>query len=276
MKRLLRGFSAALLLLASAGHVLAQSSIPKPLWEAGVFGGSVSQQAYPGANQQLQRNLVLPYLVYRGEWLRAGEGGVELRKMLAPDVELGVGFSATLGSKTDEIEVRHGMPEIGTLLEVGPRLRWTLGEPAPQSRLRAVLSLRTALDANDGFREKGLVLEPELVYEQRTDSGLQWSANAGLEFGDARLADFYYGVAPIYQTANRPAYVAKGGLITSRISVSVSKALTQDLRIGTGLRFDSVNGAANQDSPLVRQNNGATVGLWLTYTLARSQTMTRN
>lgn len=42
-----------------------------PLWEIGALGVAVSQQAYPGANQQKNGVGVLPYFVYRGKWLRA-------------------------------------------------------------------------------------------------------------------------------------------------------------------------------------------------------------
>jgi len=254
---------------------LAQSTSPQPLWEVGVFGMSVSQEAYPGAAQQLQRNLLLPYVVYRGEWLRVDRGGIELRKVLGPNVELDLGFSASLGSKSDEIEARSGMPELGTLVEVGPRIRWTLDQNT-NSRLRAVLSLRTALDASDKWRDRGIVLEPQLVYEQRTTGGLQWSVNAGLLIGDERIADTFYGVAPRYQTPQRGSYVAKSGLIAFRISTYVSTALTPDVSIAGGARIDLVDGGANRESPLVRQNSSATVGVWLTWTLARSQTLVRD
>lgn len=265
---------AALLPAAFPASVLAQSASAQPLWEAGVFGMSVSQQAYPGSDQQLQRNLLLPYLVYRGDWLRVDRGGIELRKVLGKDVELDLGMSASMGSKTDEIEARHGMPELGTLIELGPRIRWTLSRnAASHSQWRAGLGLRSVLDVNDHWRDKGMVLEPQLAYEQRNASGLQWSVGAGLLLGDDRFADTLYGVAAPYQTAQRSAYAAKGGLIATRLTAYLSQAVTPDLRLSAGLRFDSVDGAANQASPLVRQNAGATAGLWLTYTLARSRAL---
>ncbi|MBC7919158.1 MAG: MipA/OmpV family protein [Rhodoferax sp.] len=235
---------------------------------------SVSQQAYPGAAQQLQRNLLLPYVVYRGKWLRVDRSGIELRKVLSPNLELDLGFSASLGSNSEEIEARRGMAELGTLVEVGPRIRWTLNQ-TESSRLRATVGLRTVLDASAQLRDKGLVLEPQLVYERRSEGGLLWSASAGLLFGDERLADTFYGVAPRYQTAQRASYEALGGLITSRFSLYASKAMTPDLRIAGGVRSDTVDGAANQSSPLVRQNSGATFGVWLTYTLARSGVLVR-
>jgi MipA family protein len=50
-----------------------------PLWELGGFGVATSQQAYPGSDQQINRGLVLPYFVYRGEFLRADRDTAGLR-----------------------------------------------------------------------------------------------------------------------------------------------------------------------------------------------------
>lgn len=255
---------------------MAQSAGPQPLWEIGVFGMAVSQQVYPGADQQVQRNLVLPYLVYRGEWLRVERSGIELHKMLGSQMELDLGVSASLGSNRDAVDARRGMPAIGTLVEVGPRIRWTLSPITPPGRWRADLALRSVLDASDRWRKKGLVMEPQLVFEQRTNSGLQWSGSAAMVFGDERMADTYYGVAPRYQTIHRASYSAKSGLISTRLSAYVSNAVTPELRIAGGLRIDAVAGAANRSSPLVRQNSGVTGGVWLIHTLVRSQTHARD
>ena len=266
---------AALIPWMVCAPTFAQTSGALPLWEVGAFGMTVSQQAYPGADQQLQRNLVLPYFVYRGDWLRVDRGGIELRKVLGPDLELDMGVSASLGSKSDEIEARQGMPEMGTLLEVGPRVRWTLGRSG-SGQWRTVVALRSVLDVHDQWRDKGMVLEPQWQYESRGVHGLQWSASAGVLLGDARYADTLYGVAPQYQTPQRSSYSAQGGLIATRFSLYLSHAVTPDLRISTGVRLDSVDGAANQDSPLVRRNAGFTAGVWLTYVLARSKELVQD
>lgn len=60
-----------------------------------------------------------------------------------------MGGSASLGSNSDDVDERRGMPEIGPLVEVAPGIRWTLSPIAPQSRLRAELGLRFVLDTSD-------------------------------------------------------------------------------------------------------------------------------
>ncbi|MFM8796074.1 MAG: MipA/OmpV family protein, partial [Betaproteobacteria bacterium] len=113
---------------AQPGFALQPPVLPR--WEAGAFGLLVSQQAYPGSDQQVQRSLVLPFLIYRGERLRSERGGAGLRAFKADAFELDLGASAALGSSAKRIDARRGMPDLGTLVELGPRLRWTLARQA--------------------------------------------------------------------------------------------------------------------------------------------------
>jgi len=237
----------------------------------GAFATGLSQQAYPGASQQIDRALVLPFFIYRGEYFRADQGNVGLRAVKTDKMELDIGFGGAFGANSNDIEARKGMPDLGTLVEFGPRVKWNLGAAPGNGRLRAELALRGVFDITDSFRDKGLALEPELTYERRAANGWSYSTTVGLVFGDQRLADTFYGVAPINATASRAAYTARSGLIASRLSAAVTHRLSPDLRVFGYARVASVEGAANVASPLVRQNTGATIGLGLTYILARSR-----
>jgi outer membrane scaffolding protein for murein synthesis (MipA/OmpV family) len=123
----------------------------------------------------------------------------------------------------------------------------------------------------DKFKDKGYSLEPELIFERRATGGLGYSTSVALVFGDERLTDTFYGVAPDFATAARPAYKAQSGLIMSRVSANLFQNLTPNLRVFGFARLTSVDGAANPSSPLVRQNMGSTVGFGLIYILARSE-----
>jgi MipA family protein len=244
-----------------------------PLWEIGGFVSALNQQAYPGASQSIRRALVLPYVVYRGEYFRADRGSAGLRAFKTDNTELDIGFSAALGSASSEIEARTGMPDLGTLVEFGPRIKRMLGPGAGGGRWRADLALRGVFDLTDKFRDKGLALEPELIFERSTAGGMRYSTSVGLVLGDQRLADTFYSVSPEYATAQRPAYTAQAGLIHSHLSLSVSQRLTPRLRLGGFARISSVAGGANADSPLVRQNTGSTLGVGMTYTFLRSSAL---
>lgn len=254
----------------SVGTAETQGTSQLPLWEIGVFGSGLTQQAYPGSSQQVNRALVLPYFIYRGQYFRADRGSVGLRAVKTDTIEVDVGVSGAFGSNSNDIEARKGMPDLGTLVEFGPRVKWNLGSGPGNGRWRAELALRGVFDLTDSLKDKGLSLEPELIFERSTGSGIRYSTSFGLVLGDERLADTFYGVAPAYATATRPAYKAQSGLIMSRLSLNLSQSLTPNLRVFGFARLTSVGGAPNNASPLVRQDMGSTVGFGLLYTLARS------
>jgi outer membrane scaffolding protein for murein synthesis (MipA/OmpV family) len=164
------------------------------------------------------------------------------------------------------------MPNLGTLVEFGPRLRVELSDPArrSQGRWRLDLPVRGVFDLSDGFRQRGMSFEPRLVFDQRVAAGTNVSASVSAVWGNQRLNDTLYGVAAPYATTSRPAYLADSGLVALRAGLSASVALTPDWQLFTYALIDSVAGAANRQSPLVRRNTGTTVGIGLSYTLARS------
>lgn len=250
-----------------------QPGAGKPLWELGVVGFGVSQQAYPGSASRTNRGLVLPYAVYRGEFWRVDRDTVGLRAIKTPTFELDVGFAGSFGARSDDLPARSGMPDLGTLVEFGPRVKWNLGAGPAGSRLRAEAALRGVYDLSDGLAYRGVAFEPRLVVERRSRSGWNHSASVGLVAGNRRLGDTLYGVAPAYATGQRPAYAAESGLVAWRLGVAASKNLNPDWLLFGFARLDSVAGAANRASPLVERRTGASVGLGLTYTWARSSTL---
>jgi outer membrane protein len=251
----------------------AQEGPSQPLWELGFLGGGLSQQAYPGAEQNVKRALVLPYVVYRGRFLRVDRGNLGIRAIKTPTFEFDVGFSGALGSSSNDIDARRGMPDLGTLVEFGPRLKWNLSTPSRpgEGRWRAEFPLRGVFDLSDGLAHRGMAFEPELVFERRTSGGTNYSTSVGAVWGDQRLNDTLYGVAPAYARAGRAAYRADSGLIALRLSAAVSRSLGPDWRVFAFGRYDSVAGAANEASPLVRQKGGASVGVGVAWTWMRSE-----
>lgn len=242
-----------------------------PLWEFGVFGIAGTQQAYPGSAQRVRPTLALPFLVYRGPLLRAEQGNVGLRALKTPTTELDIGFAGSFGSNASDSAVRRGMPDIGTLVEFGPRLRIDLGPAPGDGRLGAAVSLRGVFDLSDGMRSRGLTFEPGIGWSRRSTSGWRYGVNASALIGDRRIANTFYGVDPVYATAVRPAYQADAGLIAWRLSTNLSRRLSEDWRLFAYLRTDSVAGAANRASPLVERTWGWSGGVGLAWTWMRSE-----
>lgn len=274
--------AAGLLSACAAGTALAQDAPPAgpqglPLWEIGALGALASTPAYPASSERTGRALVLPFVFYRGEVLRAERGSVGARVVRTNDFELDIGFAGSLPASSNDIALRQGMPDLGTLIEFGPRIKWTLAQPSAGSRVRLDLPLRAVLEINGGVRGQGYALEPELAYEVR-DIGTGWSLSTGVSLvvGDQQLNQYLYGVPAAFATATRPAYEAQAGLISSRLNIATSKRLNADVRVFGYARYDLHEGAANRASPLFAQNQGTSVGIGVAWTLGRSEARAAN
>ncbi|MCR4304541.1 MAG: MipA/OmpV family protein [Gallionella sp.] len=243
-----------------------------PLWEAGLFGIGATQPAYPGSDEHASQALGLPYLIYRGNFLRAERGNVGLRALKTPRVEVDVGFAAALGSHSSGIAARRGMADLGYMIEFGPRLKVNLGDGSTdRSDSRLQFPLREVIDASHGFRARGVAFEPEWVTGTRLPNRWFISTSLGALFGDKKLAGTFYGVAPGEATPTRPAYTARSGLIALRAGLLASHSLTPDMRVFYIMRLESLAGAANRDSPLFRRDTGWSAGIGLAWALARSE-----
>jgi len=241
-----------------------------PRWEIGAAALGVSQQAYPGSDQQVQRGLLLPYFIYRGQWLRADNDSVGLRGVRTENFELDVGLAGAFGSNSNDIEARRGMPNLGTLVEFGPRAKWKLGAAPANGRWIVELPLRAVLDLSDSLAHRGWSLEPKLVYQRRADNAWRYNVAVSAIIADSKLANTFYGVAPPFATAGRNAYVAQPGLVAWRLSTSFTRSLGRDWRLLAFVRVDNVAGSANRDSPLQRQSTGWSTGIGVSYTWMRS------
>ncbi|KAB8050561.1 MipA/OmpV family protein [Janthinobacterium rivuli] len=266
--------AAGSLFAAMAPALAAEPALP--LWETGVFGGMAVTPAYPGASERSTRNLALPYLIYRGKVLRADRSGVGARLLDTDRLDLDIGFALSLPARSSDVPARRGMPDLGTLVEFGPRLKIKLAEPTPHSRLGLELPLRAVIEARGGLRRQGATFEPRLVYALHDEQqAWQVDASVGAVFGNAAINDYLYGVNPAFATAERPAYAAKSGLMLTRLGLGGSYRLQRDWRAFAFLRYDNYAGAANRASPLLRQNSGTSAGIGLMWTWQRSSSLAR-
>ena len=242
-----------------------------PLWELGGVALGVSQSAYPGADQQVNRALALPYFVYRGDVLRADRDTAGIRAMKTETFELDVGFAGAFGAGSEIIDARQGMRKLGTMVELGPRLKWDLGAGPAGGRLSAEFPARAVLDLSDEAAHRGWSLEPKLTYSNRTAGGWRYSASVSAIVADTRLAQTFYEVRSSEATAARPAYTAESGLVSWRFGTAFSRSLARDWNLFGFARLETVAGAANESSPLVRRSSGASVGVGVAYTWMRSE-----
>ena len=243
----------------------------RPLWEAGVAGTVFRGPAYPGASDNLTNAIALPWIIYRGPVLRADGGTLGARVAKTRDVEFDIGFAGALRASSTDVSVRQGMPDLGYLIEFGPRVRFNIARPTSDSLVRLDLPLRGVFEVKSGVRHRGMAFEPRLAFDKR-DIGAGWglTSSASLHYGDRKYNEYLYSVPATFATPVRNAYQAKSGLITPRVQLALSRKLTNDIRLFAFTRVDFAGSGANSDSPLHLKDSGTSFGLGLVWTLGRS------
>ncbi len=254
-----------------------------PLWEAGAGLAVAYLPDYRGSEEARAYLLPFPYFIYRGDFLKADREGVRARFFDSERVELDLSFGATVPVRSNKNRARAGMPDLRPTLEVGPVLKIFLirdvkrDNPAPAGfrpgELELRLPVRRALTWQDGgVKDAGTLFFPHVNLDRKFDwAGRRFNLGtlAGVQFGDRRYHDYFYGVAPANATAERPAYSASGGYAGWQAIAALS-ATAGRIWVGGFVKLDSVRGAVFDDSPLVRRNTNFSAGIGASYVFARS------
>ncbi len=244
-----------------------------PLWELGVGAGALYTPDYPSSAEHHTRAIALPYVVYRGDVLRVGDG--QAARAVAAEssrFELSMSFDAAFDARSDRNERREGMPDLDFLFEVGPQLRLKLGRYEFNNNgygeLDLALQARAVFSTDfKGIDHQGFVAEPMLRYRHW---GLLWpqlETNVSLRpiWADRQLHDFFYTVAPEFATPERPAYDASEGYFGTQLSLFARWNVTDRFQVFGGTQLISHQGAANRDSPLFERDYTVNFGggfLW--------------
>ena len=239
-----------------------------PLWEFGLAAYGRFGPAYPASEDSQLDAFPLPYPIYRGKFLRMGDDTDKpvrthlfRRDRVKLDLDFGINFSA----KSDDIDARTGMPDLDLLVEMGPELEFQFAPEPFGGKIFLALQARGAASV-DGLNPdwRGVVYSTELRFERRFQAS-EFIVKLTPEWASEGYMDFFYGVAPVYATAERPAYEAGSGYLGTRLSLTLRHAISSTLDIVGGLRFGFYQGAANANSPLFTQQTTSGVMLALVW-----------
>ena len=270
----LRLIPLAALLLAGlhSGHACATE---KPLWELGVGISALFFPDYRGSDQSSLYAIPFPYLIYRGEFLKADRQGIRGTLFGNDRIELNLSLGASLPVNSDDNRARQGMPDLQPTVEFGPSLNLNLWRtPDRRTRLDLRLPIRPAVAVEGEMNEVGWVFSPRLNLDIVDVAGLPgWNLGllAGPIYGSERNHDYFYSVAPQYATADRPAFDAKSGYAGSQFMMTLSKRYPK-YWLGAFVRQDTLKGAVFADSPLVKSENYFTAGVGIAWILGESST----
>ncbi|NMG66611.1 MipA/OmpV family protein [Azoarcus indigens] len=270
-----RRFSRLLLTALGVATAGAAAAAERPLWELGLGVGAVSFPDYRGADERSTYVLPAPYVVYRGEFLKADRDGVRGVFFESDRVELNFSAAASVPVDSDGNKARRGMPDLKPTVEFGPSLDLTLWRaPDRSAKLDFRLPVRAAYAVIGGVKRVGLVSTPTLNLDLRDPLGQHgWNLGllAGPVFGDARQHRYFYDVAPEHATPGRETYRAKGGYGGSQFLAALSKRY-DNYWVGAFVRYDNLRGAVFDDSPLVKRDQSWAAGFAIAWIIGESAT----
>ncbi|MDR3395720.1 MAG: MipA/OmpV family protein [Parasulfuritortus sp.] len=265
------------LILAALGlgclHAMPASAAEKPLWELGAGVSALSFPDYRGSDRSDTYAMPFPYVVYRGEFLKADRNGIRGTFFNNDRIDLNVSVGASLPVKSSDNAARQGMPDLKPTVEIGPSLDLTMWRTDDHRyKLDLRLPVRTAITVDSSMQDIGWVFSPRLNLDVRDPLGLPgWNLGllAGPMFGSARNHQYFYAVAPQYATADRPAYEARGGYAGSQFLMAVSKRYDR-YWLGAFARWDTLKGAVFADSPLVKRDYYFAAGVGVAWVFGQS------
>lgn len=247
---------------------------PTTSLELGVGVGFVRYPDYPGAIETRDLALPFPYVVFQNPHLSVNNNRVRGIVLATSNWSLDVDFSGQPYVESDRTRERLGMPDLQWLGQAGPAFRYLAWQDASgETELDAVMPVRVAVGAEGlTLTHRGAVFAPRLELDHNLPDGpdhLNWDVNLTAVFDDRGYDQYYYGVAPGFATASRPAYAAPGGYAGYRVELGFSLH-RGDLVYGGFVNYTNLKGAAFRDSPLVGRSDGFSLGVSLSWILQRS------
>lgn len=249
-----------------------QPTVPRlPLWELGLGAAALRLPDYRGADVSHNYLLPLPFVVYRGDWLRADRNGARAVLIDTPSWELTISMNASAPVRSQDNPARQGMANLPATIEIGPKLSSTLWRArSGGAHLQLDLPLRTAVTLERHPTTVGQVFTPNLDLSLPNSlAGWNVGVQAGLSFGSRRQHEHFYGVPLANATPERPAYQAHGGYAGWQTLLALSRR-SGSIWNGLYLRYDRLDGAAFTDSPLLRRRDALSAGFAMAWIFARS------
>ena len=267
--------AAVTVIAVGAGAITGAYSAERPLWEAGVGVTVLDFPDYRGSDERHTLVLPIPYLVYRGEFLKSDRESVRGEFYHVDRLELDLSVNGSIPVDSRENSARQGMSNLDPTLQIGPNLSVSLmRSEAMHLKLRFPLRAVLATDLKH-VTDQGWVFEPQInldVYNRFPGPGWDLGFAAGPLYGNKRYHNYFYGVSPQDVTAERPAFEASGGYGGFQFIATLSKRF-HSYWVGGFVRADTLSGATFENSPLVRQKESFAGGIAVSWVFGQSQDM---
>lgn len=248
----------------------------KPLWEVGLGIFSVRLPAYRGAIESSTDVLPIPYIVYRGEYVKADKDGVRGVLFDSDLLEINLSMAASPPVSSHKVKVRKDMPDLKSSVELGPSIDVKLWQSSENdARLKLFIPMRAAYTLESNPQFIGWQFTPRINLDINNPLGLKgWTLGtvAGPIYGSGLQHAYFYGVTPQYSSPDRPAYEAKAGYGGIQLVSALWKRFPS-FWVGGFVRYDNVRGAVFENSPLISQKSGISGGIAISWILGQSSQM---
>lgn len=268
--KLFSGFCCIALLVLSSVSFAEE----KPLFELGLGAGALVLPDYRGAKDT--RGYLLPaiYPVYRGKFFQIDEDGIHGLLYKWPRAKLDFSADGSFPVDSDRIDIREDMPDLDPTFQLGPSLEISIWD-SKKAHQEFIVSfpLRGVFAVNSGIEHIGNTFSPHVTYYRQVpwlDRDWRLGLSGGLEFGDNESHDYYYSVDEQFVRADRPLFDADAGYAGTRF-IATFVSTTKKNWISFFARYDRVDDAAFEDSPLVLKKDGLTAGVVFTWFIWKSK-----
>jgi len=242
-------------------------------WEMGAGITALNTPHYPGSSENKNFVIPLPYFRFQSEHFEVDDS-VRGYLFESPDLRLNISGGLGVPVNSKDSTVRDGMPDLDTVLQVGPSLEFIFsGGRRQPHEFRLELPVRAAIATDLTSADyAGWIAEPRFTYEtlRPFKSGWAYRVRAGFHYASEDYHAYYYDVPAEFATPQRAEYHAQAGYTGAFVDFT-GNWRQKDLIYFAYIRYENLNGVAYEDSPLVEETNYVAVGIGLLWIFADSQ-----
>jgi outer membrane scaffolding protein for murein synthesis (MipA/OmpV family) len=249
----------------------APAPVARPQWELGAGVGVLDLPHYRGSDRYRTWVLPVPYVIYRGDFLKADRNGARAVLLRTQRLSFDLSLSAGAPARSEDDPARAGMSNLASTAEIGPNLNLNLAH-GRHWKLDARVPVRGAFTVRAHPQLVGWTSTPNLDLDFVDVHGWNVGLQAAAVFADRRYDRYYYSVPAANATATRPAYDAPGGVGGASFLAATSRRFDR-LWVGAFVRYDTLAGARFAPSPLVRERQQWSGGIAFAWVFARSAQM---
>ncbi|MBY0385507.1 MipA/OmpV family protein [bacterium] len=234
------------------------TEITESHWGIGLATGWIND--YPGAAQGRTRYIAVP--TYKGKHITIDrQEGVKGDLVSQSRFKFSISFSFLFPTASVDIPVRTGMPDLDWTLQLGPELQIYLFRSRFHTMfIRLPFRFVASTDFSHRFESRDWNLAPSIRNAFQLGNGWgEIGTRLELDYASERFNDYFYQVEPQYATAQRPAYNARRGLMTTTVGINYSYYDLFPFIFFCGANLYFHGDSANSDSPLLVKNRNHSI-----------------